>query len=53
MDQLSLYLDVADSNQLPNGWTRYAHFNLAVVNQYEPKMSVRKGAAACSYFYDS
>ncbi|XP_024396662.1 ubiquitin C-terminal hydrolase 13 [Physcomitrium patens] len=42
VDQLSIYLDVADSNQLPSGWTRFAHFNLAVLNQYEPKMSVRK-----------
>jgi ubiquitin carboxyl-terminal hydrolase 7 len=53
VDQLSLYLDVADSTQLPNGWTRFAHFNLAVVNHYEPKMSVRKGAGACSCFCGS
>lgn len=46
VDQLSIYLDCADSVQLPSGWTRFAHFNLAVVNQYEPKMSVRKGAAS-------
>lgn len=53
VDQLSIYLDVADSNQLPSGWTRFAHFNLAVLNQYEPKMSVRKGLAllACLLFY--
>jgi ubiquitin carboxyl-terminal hydrolase 7 len=43
VDQLSIYLDCADSVALPSGWTRFAHFNLAVVNQYEPKMSVRKG----------
>ncbi len=44
MDHLSIYLDVADSAQLPYGWTRFAHFSLAVVNQYDPKITVKKGA---------
>lgn len=43
MDHLSVYLDVADSAQLPYGWSRFAHFNLAVVNQYDTKMTVKKG----------
>lgn len=43
MDHLSVYLDVADSAQLPYGWNRFAHFNLAVVNQYDPKLTVKKG----------
>ncbi|KAL6518676.1 ubiquitin carboxyl-terminal hydrolase 13 [Orobanche hederae] len=41
-DYLSMYLDVADSGTLPYGWSRYAHFSLAVVNQVHNKYSVRK-----------
>ncbi|XP_055831418.1 ubiquitin C-terminal hydrolase 12-like isoform X2 [Solanum dulcamara] len=41
-DQLSLYLDVADSPSLPYGWSRYAHFSLAVLNQVHNKFTVRK-----------
>lgn len=44
-DFLSLYLDVADSSALPYGWSRYAHFSLAIVNQVHSKYSVRKGNA--------
>ena len=43
MDHLSLYLDVADSSDLPYGWSRYAHFSLAVLNQLDPKLIIRKG----------
>lgn len=50
MDQLSIYLDCADSVQLPSGWTRFAHFNLVVVNQFEPKMSVWKGTDSSGLF---
>nr|QEP51817.1 ubiquitin carboxyl-terminal hydrolase 12-like protein [Pinus massoniana] len=42
VDHLSMYLDVADSATLPYGWSRYAQFSLAVVNQISPKYSVRK-----------
>ncbi|KAJ7528132.1 hypothetical protein O6H91_16G085500 [Diphasiastrum complanatum] len=42
VDSLSLYLDVADSASLPYGWSRYAHFNLAVINQFDTKLSIRK-----------
>ncbi|CAK9213983.1 unnamed protein product [Sphagnum troendelagicum] len=42
VDHLSLYLDVADSASLPYGWSRFAHFSLAVVNQYDPKATVKK-----------
>ncbi|XP_010312501.2 ubiquitin C-terminal hydrolase 12 isoform X3 [Solanum lycopersicum] len=41
-DQLSLYLDVADSPSLPYGWSRYAHFSLGVLNQAHTKFTVRK-----------
>ncbi len=46
VDHLSLYLDVADSASLPYGWSRFAHFSLAVVNQYDPKATVKKGLAS-------
>lgn len=40
---LSMYLDVADSATLPYGWSRYAQFSLAVVNQINSKYTVKKG----------
>ncbi|KAK3162072.1 hypothetical protein QOZ80_1BG0084980 [Eleusine coracana subsp. coracana] len=43
-DNLSMYLDVADANMLPPGWSRYAQFSLAVVNQLDSKSSIRKEA---------
>ncbi|XP_031479063.1 ubiquitin C-terminal hydrolase 12-like isoform X4 [Nymphaea colorata] len=42
VDHLSLYLDVADSATLPYGWSRYAQFSLAVINQIHNKYSIRK-----------
>ncbi|CAM6033345.1 unnamed protein product [Sphagnum compactum] len=42
VDHLSLYLDVADSPSLPYGWSRFAQFNLTVINQYDPKATVKK-----------
>lgn len=38
-----MYLDVADSSTLPYGWSRYAQFSLAVVNQLPDKSHLRKG----------
>lgn len=43
VDYLSMYLDVADSASLPYGWSRFAQFSLAVVNQIQSKYSIRKG----------
>lgn len=43
VDHLSMYLDVADSATLPYGWSRYAQFSLAVVNQIHNKYTIRKG----------
>ncbi|PWA94172.1 TRAF-like protein [Artemisia annua] len=43
VDHLSMYLDVADSTALPYGWSRYAQFSLAVVNQIHSKFIMRKG----------
>ncbi|CAM0949863.1 unnamed protein product [Alopecurus aequalis] len=42
VDNLSMYLDVADSGNLPYGWSRYAHFSLAIVNQIQQKYTTRK-----------
>ncbi|KAG9160409.1 hypothetical protein Leryth_008815 [Lithospermum erythrorhizon] len=42
VDCLSVYLDVADSSNLPYGWSRYAQFSLAVVNQISSKYSIKK-----------
>ncbi|KAL6199593.1 hypothetical protein ACLB2K_029377 [Fragaria x ananassa] len=42
VDHLSMYLDVADSTNLPYGWSRYAQFSLGVINQVHNKYSVRK-----------
>ncbi|XP_042416954.1 ubiquitin C-terminal hydrolase 13-like isoform X4 [Zingiber officinale] len=44
IDHLSLYLDVADSVNLPYGWSRFAHFSLAVVNQINGKYTIIKDA---------
>ena len=44
MQQLSVYLDVADAVTLPQGWSRQAHFSLTVQNQKDPPKSVAKGA---------
>ena len=38
-----MHLDVADAQTLPYGWSRYAQFSVAVVNQIHNKYSVRKG----------
>ena len=43
VDHLSMYLDVADSGNLPYGWSRSAHFSLAIVNQIQQKFTTRKG----------
>lgn len=43
-EYLSLYLDVADLDILPHGWSRHASFTLTVVSQTDPSLSVRKEA---------
>ncbi|KAF8398026.1 hypothetical protein HHK36_016952 [Tetracentron sinense] len=48
-DHLSMYLDVADSENLPFGWSRYAQFSLAVVSQINNKYTVRKGSGFAFY----
>ncbi|CAN6881462.1 unnamed protein product [Brassica oleracea] len=39
---LSIYLDVADANHLPSGWSRYSPFSLAVVNQSNTNYSITR-----------
>jgi ubiquitin carboxyl-terminal hydrolase 7 len=38
-----MYLDVADSANLPYGWSRSAQFSLSVVNQIDQKYTTQKG----------
>ncbi|KAF9601175.1 hypothetical protein IFM89_017123, partial [Coptis chinensis] len=33
VDHLSTYLDVQDSSNLPDGWSKYSEFSLSVVDQ--------------------
>ncbi|KAL0743878.1 hypothetical protein Bca4012_085391 [Brassica carinata] len=42
VDQLSMYLDVADAASLPYGWSRFSQFSLAIVNQINSRYSLRK-----------
>ncbi|XP_010491234.1 PREDICTED: ubiquitin carboxyl-terminal hydrolase 12 isoform X1 [Camelina sativa] len=42
VDHLSMYLDVSDAASLPYGWSRYAQFSLAVVNQIHTRYTIRK-----------
>ncbi|KAF8006896.1 hypothetical protein BT93_K1020 [Corymbia citriodora subsp. variegata] len=41
-NHLSLYLDIPDSETLPDGWTRTATFSLSVINQIDNARSHRK-----------
>lgn len=43
MDHLSMYFGVADSENLPNGWSIYAQFTMSLVNQINAEDSVTKG----------
>ncbi|XP_047962654.1 ubiquitin C-terminal hydrolase 12-like isoform X1 [Salvia hispanica] len=42
VNALSMYLDAADCATLPYGWNRYAQFSLAIVNQMDNKLTVKK-----------
>ena len=46
-----MYLDVADSSSLPYGWSRYAQFSLAIVNQLQTKFTIRKGTYLSIWVY--
>ena len=40
---ISLYLNVADNENAPMGWSRTAKFTLSVVDQRDPDKSASKG----------
>ncbi|KAF3659745.1 Ubiquitin carboxyl-terminal hydrolase 12 [Capsicum annuum] len=42
VDDLSMYLDAADSATLPYGWSRYSQFSLSVVDQIQNTYSIRR-----------
>lgn len=42
VEHLSVYLDVANSSTLPDGWSRHARFGLSVINQNLHEATVRK-----------
>ncbi|XP_059665786.1 uncharacterized protein LOC132311738 isoform X2 [Cornus florida] len=42
-DHLGIYLDVADSETLPFGWTKYVKYNFSVINHIDNKSTVNKG----------
>ena len=44
VQQLSVYLDVADAPSLPQGWSRQAHFSLTVLNHKDTTKNVIKDA---------
>ncbi|KAM3382800.1 ubiquitin C-terminal hydrolase 12-like isoform X2 [Capsicum galapagoense] len=41
-NHLSIYLDAADAASLPSGWSSYAEFSLAVLDQFHGEFTVRK-----------
>ncbi|XP_039067264.1 MATH domain and coiled-coil domain-containing protein At3g58270-like isoform X2 [Hibiscus syriacus] len=42
VNHLSIYLDVADSENLPYGWSRFAGFRFAVIDQIDRTTSIAK-----------
>ncbi|KAK8333783.1 hypothetical protein V6Z11_A10G228800, partial [Gossypium hirsutum] len=46
VDFLSIFLEVADSATLLSGWSRYAQFGFAVINQFDRELSITKDGAA-------
>lgn len=43
-NSISLYLNVADHESAPPGWSRTAKFTLSVIDQKEPERSATKGS---------
>jgi hypothetical protein len=43
LDQLSLFLGVADAKKLPSGWAKLARFRLQIVNHINPAKTISKG----------
>ncbi|XP_059665800.1 MATH domain and coiled-coil domain-containing protein At3g58270-like [Cornus florida] len=43
-DHFAIYLDVADSETLPYGWTKHIKFSVSVINHIDNKTTVKKDA---------
>lgn len=50
LDQLSLFLGVADAKKLPPGWSKLARFRLQIVNHINPAKTISKGFFFSLYF---
>lgn len=48
---LPVYLEVADSAALPEGWSKYAKFSVAVISQLNNKFNVTKGTLIPGLLY--
>lgn len=49
---VSLYLNVADAETAPPGWSRRAKFKLSIINQLDPQHSLIRGEAARAHLHD-
>lgn len=43
VEDVSVFVDVADADDLPRGWKRNADFLLTIVNHKDRKKSIKKG----------
>lgn len=50
LDQLSLFLGVADAKKLPIGWAKLARFRLQIVNHLNPAKTISKGIPSLNFF---
>ncbi|XP_062028486.1 uncharacterized protein LOC133744383 [Rosa rugosa] len=53
VEQLSMYLAVADASGLPVGWSRLAHFSFTLVNQLDGKKSITKSTKGTVLFNEN
>lgn len=47
LDQLSLFLGVADAKKMNPGWSKRVRFRLQVVNQLNAAKTISKGETTC------
>ncbi|XP_062014275.1 ubiquitin C-terminal hydrolase 13-like [Rosa rugosa] len=53
VEQLSMYLAVADASGLPVGWSRLAHSSFTLVNQLDSKKSIAKSTKGTVLFNEN
>ncbi|KAK9019703.1 hypothetical protein V6N11_054213 [Hibiscus sabdariffa] len=53
VNHLSIYIDVADSGTLPSGWSRFAQFECAVIDQIDRRNSISKASFFCYNMFSS